>query len=101
MNPDASPSPLQHGWCIREGKCTPVRYTQPALPKCLSNFAVTAASGTQESDTDSDTNLMMSLTLMNLTMSRTHESNVNHIMSRKSLYQLRYVVCTYTRYLFI
>ena len=27
MNPDAPPSPLQHGWCLREGKCAPIRYT--------------------------------------------------------------------------
>ncbi len=47
MNPDAPPSPLQHGWCLREGKCAPMRYTQPALPKYLSNFTVTAAGSTQ------------------------------------------------------
>ncbi len=55
MNPDAPPSPLQHGWCLREGKCAPIRYTQPALPNYLSNFTVTAAGSTQEYDTHSHT----------------------------------------------
>ena len=54
MNPDAPPSPLQHGWCLREGKCAPMRYTQP-VPEYLSSLTETAAGSTQESDTHSDT----------------------------------------------
>jgi len=55
MNPDAPPSPLQHGWCLREGKCTPILHTQPALPKYLSSLTVTVAGSIQESNTHSDT----------------------------------------------
>jgi hypothetical protein len=39
------PSPLQHGWNIVDGKCSPVRYTKPALPPALALAA---------SSTDSD-----------------------------------------------
>ena len=53
MYPDAPPLPLQHGWCLREGKCAPIR-TQPTLPQYLSSLTVTAAGSTQESDTHLD-----------------------------------------------
>ena len=53
MNPDAPPSPLQHGWCLRDGNVH--LYATHALPKYLSNFTVTAAGSTQEYDTHSGT----------------------------------------------
>ncbi len=53
MTPDAPPSPLQHGWTLREGKCLPTRYSKPALPRCLSDVATDM--NTVEPDTDSDT----------------------------------------------
>ena len=52
MNPDAPSSPLQHGWSLREGKCLPIRYSQPALPQRL---IYARTNRTAESDTDSDT----------------------------------------------
>lgn len=52
MSLDVPPLLLQHGWCIREGICVPVHYTQPALPVSLSNVTETATSGMQELDND-------------------------------------------------
>ena len=52
MNPDAPPSPLQHGWTLIDGKCLPMRYSKPALPRCLRDVATN--SNNEESDTDSD-----------------------------------------------
>lgn len=52
MNPDAPSSPLQHGWSLREGKCLPIRYSQPALPQRLRDARTNR---TVDSDTDSDT----------------------------------------------
>ena len=40
---------------LREGKCAPIRYTQPALLEHLSSLTVTAAVSTQEPDTHLDT----------------------------------------------
>ena len=57
MSPDLSPSPLQHGWCLKVGKCVPIRYTLPALPNTLrTRCSMTATDCTQESDTESDIN---------------------------------------------
>jgi hypothetical protein len=52
MNPDAPSSPLQHGWSLREGKCLPIRYSQPALPQRQRDARTNR---TVDSDTDSDT----------------------------------------------
>jgi hypothetical protein len=59
MNPDAPPSPLQHGWNITEGICSPIRYTRPALPTCLSNIigkghSTISISDNVESDSDAE-----------------------------------------------
>ena len=57
MSPDLSPSPLQHGWCLKVGKCVPIRYTLPALPNTLrTRCSMTATDYTQESNTESDIN---------------------------------------------
>ena len=57
MSPDLSPSPLQHGWCLKVGKCVPIRYTLPALPNTVrTRCSMTATDCTQESDTESDIN---------------------------------------------
>ncbi|KAG1681655.1 Importin-5 [Nymphon striatum] len=52
MNPDAPSSPLQHGWSLREGKCLPIWYSQPALRQRLRDARTNR---TVDSDTDSDT----------------------------------------------
>ena len=49
--PDAPPSPLQHGWRLQDGQCLPIRYSKPSLPDCLS---IVSTTNTVESDTDSD-----------------------------------------------
>ncbi|KAG1649652.1 Potassium channel subfamily K member 18 [Nymphon striatum] len=33
---DPPPSPINHGWTLDNGLCIPVRYTEPALPRYLS-----------------------------------------------------------------
>ena len=57
MSPDLSPSSLQHGWCLKEGKCVPIRYTLPDLPHTLrTRCSMTATDFAQKSDTESDIN---------------------------------------------
>ena len=35
--PDAPPSPVNHGWHMSAGLCTPISYTQPTLPQNLND----------------------------------------------------------------
>ena len=51
------PSPLGHGWQLVDGRCRPVRYTQPSLPSELSNTVDDDSNSdntSDESDVDSD-----------------------------------------------
>ena len=55
--PDPPPSPLNHGWILVEGRCQPLRYLNPPLPKNLSDAAVeqktTATCDTTDYESDS------------------------------------------------
>ena len=48
--PDAPPSPLNHGWTMKDGQCVPIRYTKPSLPPALRNLDT----GTEGSDSDNE-----------------------------------------------
>ena len=52
-SPDAPPSPLHHGWHMKDGNCIPLRYTKPALPTRLTNL-IPADDQSPQSDSDSD-----------------------------------------------
>ncbi|KAK4322236.1 hypothetical protein Pmani_007032 [Petrolisthes manimaculis] len=56
---DPPPSPINHGWTLDNGMCIPVRYTQPALPRYLSevrqhHLQIGADTGLGESDSGGD-----------------------------------------------
>ncbi|KAG1664228.1 hypothetical protein GQR58_019910 [Nymphon striatum] len=53
------PSPINHGWTLDNGLCIPVRYTEPALPRYLSevrqhHLRIGVDTGLGESDSDGD-----------------------------------------------
>lgn len=52
------PSPLGHGWTLEGGRCVPIRYTKPALPKELSDLIIGQGQllslSDSESESDSD-----------------------------------------------
>ena len=52
-SPDAPPSPLHHGWHMKDDNCIPLRYTKPALPTRLTNL-IPADDQSPQSDSDSD-----------------------------------------------
>ena len=52
MKSDAPPSPLQHGWKLQDGICSPLRYSKPALPERLLSVGTI---DNVDSDTDSET----------------------------------------------
>ncbi|KAG1648975.1 hypothetical protein GQR58_029417 [Nymphon striatum] len=56
---DPPPSPINHGWTLDNGLCIPVRYTEPALPRYLSevrqhHLRIGVDTGLGESDSDGD-----------------------------------------------
>ena len=53
--PDAPPSPLDHGWCIQDGKCVPLRYSKPARPTHLRQLVLQCLH--EDSDDDDTDNL--------------------------------------------
>ena len=55
-NPNAPPSPLQHGWHFQDGRCRPVRHTLPALPNNLSRLVSTHNSDPIDDDNTSPDN---------------------------------------------
>ena len=59
-NPSA-PSPLNHGWTIKDRACVPIHFTKPALPKNLTDRA--AQIKVQQPNTDTDTDWMEKLKL--------------------------------------
>ena len=50
--PDPPPSPLNHGWHLKDGKCMPVQYTKPALPSDF-NYLSSTCNNCQDEDSDS------------------------------------------------
>ena len=70
MNPDAPSSPLQHGWSLREDKCLPIRYSQPALPQRLIYARKTALQNLTQIQILVIVTVILTLHLMDMTLSR-------------------------------
>ncbi|KAK6178756.1 hypothetical protein SNE40_011269 [Patella caerulea] len=56
---DPLPTPINHGWTLDNDMCIPVRYTQPALPRYLSevrqhNLQIDTGLGESDSGGDFD-----------------------------------------------
>ncbi|KAG1680240.1 hypothetical protein GQR58_012475 [Nymphon striatum] len=51
---ETPPSPIGHGWELVDGRCRPVRHTQPALPKHLPAPGPAEANEEDESDYDDE-----------------------------------------------
>ncbi|KAL8588950.1 hypothetical protein ACOMHN_012988 [Nucella lapillus] len=47
------PSPLGHGWELVDGRCRPVRYTKPALPRHLALHEPTPEQAYESNDDES------------------------------------------------
>ena len=51
----APPSPINHGWTMKDGQCVPNRYTQPALPNNLNEIIEQQLQSAMDiDDSDSD-----------------------------------------------